>query len=231
MQDKIAAVKDKEKDIKQEDKVKLFVCDSINDENLIFTSGTIMANEVIKLVGGVNVCEKILNKAWGRVFAEVLIDANPDYIIFLDYGSTPVEDKNGGGCVYKLCYLYGEKFSGDTYCVILAMGSIATASWNNFILPTIVVLIGMLYFIFESNILNALLLGEENALNLGVNVKEVRKKYLVITSLITGILVSVTGTIGFVGLVVPHVVRIIVGSDNKRVLLCSAIIGAEFLIW
>ena len=75
------------------------------------------------------------------------------------------------------------------------------------------------------------MVGDEAALTLGIQVSTVRKVYLVFASAVTGVSVAVSGTIGFVGLVVPHVVRMLVGSDHRRVLVISTLAGAVFLIW
>ena len=78
---------------------------------------------------------------------------------------------------------------------------------------------------------HTLLIGDESALTLGIQVATIRKVYLVFSSAITGVAVAVSGTIGFVGLIIPHVVRMLVGSDHRRVLVLSTIVGSIFLIW
>lgn len=79
--------------------------------------------------------------------------------------------------------------------------------------------------------LNALLLGEETAATLGVNLDRFRIFIILFVSLLTGVVVAVSGSIGFVGLIVPHIVRMLVGSNYKLVLPISALIGAIFLVW
>lgn len=111
------------------------------------------------------------------------------------------------------------------------MGSLASASWDNIKIPIILTLITLIYLFFQFRILNIMLLGDENGMTLGVNVAKYRKIYMVLCSLITGILVSMCGTIGFVGLMIPHIARLLVGSDHKKLLPISALIGAIFLIW
>jgi iron complex transport system permease protein len=78
--------------------------------------------------------------------------------------------------------------------------------------------------------LNALLLGEEEAIHLGVNVERIKKIFFILTSLLTGTCVSVAGIIGFVGLVVPHIVRLYAGTDYRILLLSSFLLGSIFLI-
>jgi iron complex transport system permease protein len=111
------------------------------------------------------------------------------------------------------------------------MGSLAAAKWDNLALPVIGVSLCCLFFLFQSRILNTLLLGEEAAITLGINLTKVRRLYMVITALITGLIVSSCGILGFVGLVIPHVVRGLVGSDHRRLMPGTILIGAIFLTW
>ena len=79
--------------------------------------------------------------------------------------------------------------------------------------------------------LNALSLGEEEALHLGINIERTKRLLFIIASLLTGFSVSVAGIIGFVGLVVPHFVRMFVGQDHRILLIGSFLCGASFLIF
>lgn len=111
------------------------------------------------------------------------------------------------------------------------MGSLAGASWNNIGVPMSVTVVGVMFFIFQFRNLNVMLLGDENAITLGIDLNKHRKLYMIITSFMTGIIVYASGTIGFVGLIIPHIVRMIVGSDHRRLIPISAIVGGIFLIW
>ena len=111
------------------------------------------------------------------------------------------------------------------------MGGMTSASWNLLGIPFVVVLLGVAFFLTQFRVLNTLLIGDESALTLGIQVATIRKVYLVFSSAITGVAVAVSGTIGFVGLIIPHVVRMLVGSDHRRVLVLSTIVGSIFLIW
>ncbi|MFD2169964.1 FecCD family ABC transporter permease [Tumebacillus lipolyticus] len=111
------------------------------------------------------------------------------------------------------------------------MGSFAGAKWEQLLIPALVVAIAMILLLVRSSSLNALLMGEETANTLGVNVRSFRLFLLVLSSLVTGVVVAVCGAIGFVGLMMPHIVRLLVGSDHRRVLPISALLGALFLIW
>ena len=78
--------------------------------------------------------------------------------------------------------------------------------------------------------MNILALGEEKAKHIGVNVEQLKKYLFVLASLITGAVVSLSGLIGFVGLIVPHLLRIIIGNDNRKLIVCSIWGGGLFLI-
>lgn len=110
------------------------------------------------------------------------------------------------------------------------MGSLAGARWDSLWLPGIAVLVGAVFFALRLRELNAMLLGEETAVTLGVDLIGARRRYLALTALLTGIIVSVCGIFGFVGLIIPHAVRAVVGSDHRRVLPGVLIVGAIFLI-
>jgi iron complex transport system permease protein len=110
------------------------------------------------------------------------------------------------------------------------MGSLAGARWDTIWLPGAAVLAGVVFFALRLRELNAMLLGEETAVTLGVDLIGARRRYLALTALLTGIIVSVCGIFGFVGLIIPHAVRAVVGSDHRRVLPGVLIVGAIFLI-
>lgn len=110
------------------------------------------------------------------------------------------------------------------------LGSLAGAKWSNIGIPIIVfVFVFLLLNVFYRQ-LNALLMGEETAATLGISLEKFRFVIVVLVSLLTGVLVAVSGSIGFIGLVIPHIVRMIVGSNYKFVLPMSALIGAVFLV-
>ncbi|MEA4892517.1 MAG: iron ABC transporter permease [Peptococcaceae bacterium] len=111
------------------------------------------------------------------------------------------------------------------------MGGLTASSWTLLGIPSVVVGAGVIFFLTQFRTLNTLLIGDEAALTLGINVTSIRKVYLICASAITGVVVAASGTIGFVGLIVPHVVRMLVGSDHRRVVPISIISGAIFLIW
>ncbi|WP_234447837.1 FecCD family ABC transporter permease [Viridibacillus soli] len=123
------------------------------------------------------------------------------------------------------------KESGIRGAMFWMMGSLAGAKWEYIMIPTVVVLVGTFYLLFHSRSLNVLLMGEEAAATLGVNIDSFRKILIIISSLLTGTVVAVSGSIGFIGLVVPHLVRLLIGTDHKRVLPFSILIGMILVIW
>jgi len=90
---------------------------------------------------------------------------------------------------------------------------------------------GTIFFITQYRILNLMLLGDEVAITLGTDLHKYRHLYLIVTSLLIGLLVYSSGMIGFVGLVIPHIVRMIFGTNHKKIIPIAAIVGAIFIIW
>lgn len=111
------------------------------------------------------------------------------------------------------------------------LGSIASAEWKDLIPLAVVLPFGIVTMFFLSDGLNALMMGESSAITMGVNVNLVRKLTILAAALMTGTAVSMAGAIGFVGLVIPHITRAVVGADHKKVIPLSLFIGAIFLIW
>ncbi|MBO3373067.1 FecCD family ABC transporter permease [Clostridium perfringens] len=111
------------------------------------------------------------------------------------------------------------------------MGSLAGAEWSNIVLPIAISVIPLIYFFTQYRNLNLMVLGDETSITLGLNIEKHRKIYMILSSLITGVIVSVCGTIGFVGIMIPHIVRLIFGTDHKTLLPFSALVEAIFLIW
>jgi iron complex transport system permease protein len=110
------------------------------------------------------------------------------------------------------------------------MGSLAGATWSVLWVLSPLVLIGMGLLMSRWRVLNALLLGDRAAFHLGYNLKTVRWQLLTLVALTAGPLVAVTGGIGFVGLVVPHLVRMVLGADHRWVMPASALTGALALV-
>ena len=111
------------------------------------------------------------------------------------------------------------------------MGSLAGASWENisFILP--ITFFGTFFFLTQFRTLNLMLLGDDVSVTLGTDLHRWRQVYLLVSSLMIGFIVYSSGMIGFVGLIIPHVVRMLFGTDHKKLVPLCALTGALFLIW
>lgn len=122
--------------------------------------------------------------------------------------------------------------SGDALrkVVLWTMGGVSTAGWMPLTVVTPVVMLGILVAYGMARDLNAFLLGEEQAAYLGVRVEQRKLALLMVGSLLTGAAVSVSGLVGFVGLVVPHVTRLILGPDHRLLLPASTLLGGSFLV-
>lgn len=126
-------------------------------------------------------------------------------------------------------------FMGDpraTHTVVFWMlGGLGLAQWSHLVWPLAVLVPAGLWLWSQAGRLNAMSLGDETAASLGIEVGRFRLTVFVACALITGVMVAFSGLIGFVGLMMPHLVRLVVGGDNVRVLPASAFAGAVFLIW
>lgn len=111
------------------------------------------------------------------------------------------------------------------------IGSLGGAKWSVLLTPFIALIIVLIVALIMSNTLDIMLLGDDNATILGINIKLVKSILLIMATILTSVLVTITGAIGFIGLVVPHICRNIVGSDHRKVIITSSLIGAIFLIW
>ena len=119
-----------------------------------------------------------------------------------------------------------------THTVVFWMlGGLGLAQWSQLIYPISVLVVCCLWLFTKTKELNAMTIGDETASTLGIAVREFRLSVFVIGALITGAMVAFSGIIGFVGLMIPHIVRLVVGGDYRRVLIGSAIAGAIFLLW
>lgn len=123
-------------------------------------------------------------------------------------------------------------FSGDKveHLVFWMMGSLSASKFSNIFWLLPVCIVGVAFLVAKSQELNAFALGEEQAGYLGVNTKAVKLQMMIVVSMLIGASVSVSGMIGFVGLVPPHIIRLFVGSNHKRLLPTTALFGATFLM-
>ncbi|WP_411574594.1 FecCD family ABC transporter permease [Streptomyces fradiae] len=111
------------------------------------------------------------------------------------------------------------------------LGGLGGVNWATLWLPSTALLLGTGTLMVQARNLNLLLAGEEAATTMGLDVARFRARMFVLLSLVTGVLVAACGPIGFVGLMLPHTVRLLVGGDHRRVLPTAALGGAVFLVW
>jgi len=116
------------------------------------------------------------------------------------------------------------------HIVFWTMGSLSLTSWSKVAFSYITIIPGILALMLYTRELNILTMGDESAQYLGIDVEKIKRILLLISCIIVGSVVSVSGTIGFLGLVAPHITRMLVGSNNRKVIPYSAILGAILLI-
>lgn len=126
-------------------------------------------------------------------------------------------------------------FLGDHHAassvIFWMLGGLGLARWELLWLPALCLALALLLLLGLARALNALMAGEHSAVSLGLEPRRVRLLVFVCASLLTGVLVSLSGAIGFVGLILPHVARVLVGAEHRRLLPVSALLGALFLVW
>lgn len=110
------------------------------------------------------------------------------------------------------------------------LGSVAGAHWEDVLLPGLTIVAIAAWLLTQGEKLNALSLGTEVAGTLGVDVGRLQFLLMAAVALVTGTLVAVAGGVGFVGLVIPHLARLLVGAENSRVLITGSLLGAGFLV-
>lgn len=128
-----------------------------------------------------------------------------------------------------IIYIANDKTGMQTISYWL-LGSLAGAKWERNIIILPIVIIACVFFWSRYRTLNLMLLGDEVSITLGTNLHKPRHIYLIITSMIIGISVYCAGVIGFVGLIIPHAVRMIVGTDHKKLIPISVLVGAIFMV-
>jgi iron complex transport system permease protein len=111
------------------------------------------------------------------------------------------------------------------------MGSFASKTWPQFALVSLFLFLGFLVAVFFARDLNLISMGDRAAISLGVDLKKVTLILLITGSLLAAVSVAVSGIIGFVGLLVPHMVRFVTGPDNRKLLPVATLAGATLLLW
>jgi len=172
----------------------------------------------------------------GAAFAGALLAAFGVYLIATENGRTPVATLLLAGVAIQtflgavISYLMldaGESLRRVTYWL---MGHLHNADWGDVRATLPVALVVFFVLVAYTRDLNVLLLGENEAHSLGIDVERSKRILLGVSSILTAAAVAVSGVIGFVGLIVPHVMRLLVGPDHRILLPTSALAGSVFLV-
>ncbi|GAA0427003.1 iron ABC transporter permease [Acrocarpospora corrugata] len=121
--------------------------------------------------------------------------------------------------------------SAQQQIIFWLLGGLSGTNWATLPIPSAVVGVAAGLLLLRARRLNALVLGEEASAALGLNTGRQRWYLLLLVTLLTGTIVAVSGGIGFVGLIVPHLARMLVGADHRRMLPVTVVLGALFLLW
>ncbi|WP_135304164.1 vitamin B12 ABC transporter permease BtuC [Haloarcula amylovorans] len=172
----------------------------------------------------------------GAAFAGALVAAFGVYLIATQNGRTPVATlllagvavQTFLGAVVSFLLLH----SGESIrrALFWLMGHLKGATWPEVWTSLLLVALPFVGLLVYARDLNVLLLGEEDAQSLGIDVERTKRLLLAFSSLVTAAGVAVTGVIGFVGLIVPHAMRLVVGPDHRILLPTAALAGASFLV-
>ncbi len=152
----------------------------------------------------------------GKVYVDTLLLSGVAMAAFL------------GAVVSFMIYFTSRQYQNILFWLL---GSFALSSWPAVAVLVVAVSIGTIVVFIFSRDLNALLLGEETAHNLGANPEFLKTIMLIMAAVMTAAAVAFAGVIGFVGLIIPHMVRIIVGADHRILVPAATLTGAVFLIW
>ena len=110
------------------------------------------------------------------------------------------------------------------------LGDLSQATTNGFYLTSVVVIVGTIVLSSQARALNLMMIGERDAFDFGVEIGKVRLIVFATASALVGISVAASGSVGYVGLIVPHLIRLMIGSDNRMVVPFSAVAGAIFVV-
>ncbi|WP_314931998.1 iron ABC transporter permease [Veillonella parvula] len=128
--------------------------------------------------------------------------------------------------------IYGAKHEAQVRSAMFwLLGSFAGIQWGDLPLTAIIVTLFMLYIYMFNQDLDVLLLGNHEAAQMGLSVKQLQLSIVILSSVVIATLVSKVGVVGFIGLIIPHLARIIGGPKHKHTLLFSALIGSIVMIW
>lgn len=126
-----------------------------------------------------------------------------------------------------LTFISGDRLEG---IVFWSMGNLGEAEWDEISFAAPIIIACSLMLITQARSLNIMMLGDLHAMDLGVDVKRARLFVLILTTMIVAAAVSFVGVIGFIGLVIPHILRILLGPDNRAIMPLSMVAGACFIL-
>jgi iron complex transport system permease protein len=120
----------------------------------------------------------------------------------------------------------------ETYRMIRwLMGGVQVTGWHHIWVIAPLVLLFFIYFLFHGHALNIMSAGYETAMSKGVDVDRLQRRSFIYSSLLIGVVVAFAGPIGFIGLIIPHLMRLVVGADHRPLLPAAALTGGIFLVW
>ncbi|WP_396613056.1 vitamin B12 ABC transporter permease BtuC [Haloferax sp. S1W] len=172
----------------------------------------------------------------GAAFVSAVVTAFVVYLLATENGRTPVATLLLAGVAVQtflgavISFLLLQAGESLRQVVFWLMGHLAGATWDEVALLALVLPVPVGILLAYARDLNVLLLGEDDAQSLGIEVERTKRLLLATASVVTAAAVSVSGVIGFVGLVVPHMLRLVVGPDHRILLPASALAGASFLV-
>ncbi|WMT92958.1 iron ABC transporter permease [Pelagibacterium sp. H642] len=175
----------------------------------------------------------------GGAFAGALIAAVLVYAIaYGRMGTTPlrlvltgVALSFGFQAIMSLIIYYAPTGEATSAVLFWTMGSFGAARWGSLPIVAAAIIIGIVILHRFSRPLDIMSFGDETAASVGFDANELRRVLFVLTAVMTGAMVAVSGAIGFIGLVTPHIVRILFGASHARVLLIAPLVGATLMIW
>ena len=126
-----------------------------------------------------------------------------------------------------LTFISGDKLEG---IVFWSMGNLGDANWNEIAISAPIITVCVLLLLTQSKSLNAMMLGDAHAMDLGIDVRRTRVFVLTLVTVVVAAAVSFVGVIGFIGLVIPHILRILLGPDNRIVMPMSIVGGGCFIV-
>lgn len=172
-------------------------------------------------------------------FAGALLTAFAVYVFTTRHGRTPLTTLLLVGIAVNavlaslssLILSLADDYEISRQMLFWLMGGLDGRGWSHVQIMLPFALAGVLPALLFSRDLNVLLLGEETATTLGLNVERLKRALLALSALLAGAAVAVSGTIGFVGLIIPHLMRLLVGPNHRVLLPAAAFAGATFLVW